>query len=152
MIRASRSKERPVAGSNARAEERIAARMRVRGRGPEIEAQVLDASSRGMLLAAANPPQHGEIVELAVGGQVLVGQVRWARGNQFGVKLGDRIDARAVAAGRGVPVLSRPVTTAAAAESEPVEETGLAYNFVFFAAAAVASVGFLLTALNRSVG
>ncbi len=34
------------------------------------------------------------------------------------------------------------------AEPEPVEETGFAYNFVFFAAAAVASVGFLLTALK----
>jgi hypothetical protein len=144
-----------VAAANARSEERVTGhrRVRLRGSGPEIDAQVLDASSRGMLLSAAEPVRHGEIVEVLQGSQVLVGQVRWTRGNQFGVKLGDRIDVQAFLAGRGGEMAAaRPVPAAAAARAETVEESGFAYNFVYFSAAAIASIGFLAVAVQRLAG
>ena len=143
-----------MTGSNARAEQRVNARMRVRVRagGPDIDAQVLDASSKGMLLSSANPPQRGEIVEVLVGNQEVVGQVKWSEGTRFGIRLGDRIDAKALAAGRAGAIRSTPMHVAAVAEPRKPDETGVAFNFIFFAAAAIASIGFLAIAIQRSIG
>lgn len=144
-----------MTGPNARAEERVNAQMRVRvrGGGPDFDAQVLDASSKGMLLSSANPPRRGEIIEVQVGNQGVAGQVKWAEGTRFGVRLGDRIDARALAAGRAAVIQSAPMQAAAAiAEPEQADETGIAFNFIFFTAAAIASIGFLAVAVQRSIG
>ena len=140
--------------SNARAEERVNAQMRVRVRagGPDIDAQVLDASSKGMLLSSANPPRRGEIVEVQVGNQQVVGQVKWSEGTHFGIRLGDRIDAKALAAGRAAVIRSAPVHVAAVAKQQEGDKTGVTFNFIFFAAAAIASIGFLATAVQRSIG
>jgi hypothetical protein len=44
----------------------------------------LDISTRGLLAITARPPTRGEFVELIVGGQMLVGQVKWAGERRFG--------------------------------------------------------------------
>lgn len=143
-----------MAGTSARAEERVNAQLRVRikGGGPHCDAVIQDASPRGLLLSASPPPQRGEIVEVFIGDQVVVGQVRWARENRFGLKLGDRIDVRALISGFGGPVKVSAIAAAQAPQVEEEEPAGFAYNFVFFVAAAIASLGFLLAAANGGLG
>lgn len=133
----------------ARREQRISLMRRVRiriGRA-ERDATILDASSRGLLMTAAQPPERGEIIEVQIANQVVVGQVTWSRPPQFGVTLRERLDAAGLAAGRaGVvrevqPVVSR-TTRHAPAANESISDKW------FLIGAAVASIGFLAIALR----
>lgn len=133
----------------ARREQRISLMRRVRiriGR-DERDATILDASSRGLLMTAAQPPQRGEIIEVQIGNQVVVGQVSWSRPPQFGVTLRERLDAAGLAAGRaGVvrevqPAVSR-TTRHAPAANESISDKW------FLIGAAVASIGFLAIAFR----
>jgi hypothetical protein len=59
----------------------------------------LDISTRGLLAITARPPTRGEFVELIVGGQMLVGQVKWAGERRFGIVLRERISVAALVSG-----------------------------------------------------
>ena len=114
-------------------------RARLRDCGGDRDAQIQDASSRGLLMSAAQAPSRGEIVEVFVGSTVLVGQVRWNRGNRFGVVLQDRIDVAALQRG-GPAVQSRR----SSAHSDEAEEGWALSDVLFFAACGLACAVFLL--------
>ena len=63
------------------------------------DACILDISTRGLLAVTANPPRMGEIVELRVGRNVLMGQVRWSSARRFGMSLRERVSIAALAEG-----------------------------------------------------
>lgn len=57
----------------------------------ESEVCVLDISTRGLSASTAQPPKRGEFVELTVGKNSLVGQVKWSGERRFGVAFRERI-------------------------------------------------------------
>ena len=67
------------------------ARARLRGSGQEQDACIVNVSSRGLAATADNPPRRGEIVEIKVGDNQLVGEVKWSDMRRFGVALRERI-------------------------------------------------------------
>jgi hypothetical protein len=69
----------------------MVARARLRGTGPEQDACVVNVSSRGLAATAEEPPQRGEIVEIEIGGNRLIGQVKWSDMRRFGIVLRERI-------------------------------------------------------------
>lgn len=132
-----------------RREQRISLMRRVRmriGRW-ERDATILDASSRGLLMTVAEPPARGEIVEVLIGNQVVIGQVTWSRPPQFGVTLRERLDAAGLAAGRaGIVREVQPVVTRAV-RHEPAANEGMSDKW-FLIGSAVASIGFLVIAFR----
>ena len=67
----------------------IAARMRHGNQW--CDANILNISSRGLLLHAATPPSRGTYVEVRRGTHIIVGRVVWANDNRFGVRAQDRL-------------------------------------------------------------
>ena len=78
---------------NRRIEERTKTltRARLRGNWREQEVCIVDVSSRGLAATVDHPPQRGDFVELLVGDNTLVGQVKWSSTRRFGIALQDRI-------------------------------------------------------------
>ena len=64
---------------------------RLRGNWREQDVCIVDVSSRGLAATVEHPPQRGDFVELVVGDNTLVGQVKWSSTRRFGVALQDRI-------------------------------------------------------------
>ncbi len=62
-----------------------------RSESSESEVCVLDISTRGLSASTAQPPKRGEFVELIVGKNSLVGQVKWSGERRFGVAFRERI-------------------------------------------------------------
>ncbi|WP_336980456.1 PilZ domain-containing protein [Altererythrobacter fulvus] len=134
-------------GQTPRVEARtkVMIRARLRGAGPEREACILDLSTRGLAASAENAPQRGEIVELVVGRNNLVGQVKWSGPRRFGMAFRDRISVIGLMSGEGElkhgargPVRSAEQVTAVAAK-----QGGLIRRIefaVFFAAAFVGTL------------
>jgi hypothetical protein len=121
--------------------KRIVLKARLRVRGTDCEAQILDASSRGLSMTAARIPPRGEIVEVMLGRSVMAGQVRWSRANRFGVVLHERIDLAALHRG----VIAPQSGLRSAQSAAPVQ--GFAtHDKLFLAAAALAAVVFLIHA------
>jgi hypothetical protein len=67
----------------------IAARMRHGN--AWCDANILNISSRGLLLHATTPPSRGTYIEVRRGTHVIVGRVIWAKANRFGVYAQDRL-------------------------------------------------------------
>jgi hypothetical protein len=67
----------------------IAARMR--NGDAWSDANILNLSSRGLLLHAAKPPSRGSYVEVRRGGHVIIGRVIWANTDRFGVRPQDAL-------------------------------------------------------------
>lgn len=55
------------------------------------DANILNMSSRGLLLHAAKPPSRGTYIEVRRGAHVIVGRVMWANADRFGVLTQDRL-------------------------------------------------------------
>ena len=55
------------------------------------DANILNLSSRGLLLCAANPPPRGAYVEVRRGAYVIIGRVIWANADRFGVRAQDAL-------------------------------------------------------------
>ena len=55
------------------------------------DANILNLSSRGLLLRASSPPARGAYVEVRRGAHVIVGRVIWATSDRFGVRAQDRL-------------------------------------------------------------
>ncbi|XJJ59579.1 hypothetical protein WBP06_04690 [Novosphingobium sp. BL-8H] len=88
----------------------MAVRLRVRGSAREGDAHVTGASTRALRLSMATPPARGEIVEVMVGRQSLVGWVRWRIGRRCGIGLAEPINVIALLAGDVVPLVLPPAT------------------------------------------
>ncbi|VWX52171.1 PilZ domain-containing protein [Novosphingobium sp. 9U] len=87
---------------------RIAVEARMRIGEFEGEAMLLNASSRGVLAALAQPPVRGTRVTLIVGEMELVGQVRWRGTDCCGIALRDPISVADLLEGHAVPVAFIP--------------------------------------------
>lgn len=79
----------------------LAARLRC-GQG-ERAMTVIDLSTRGLLGMVSDPPRRGEFVEVRIGGNSLIGHVRWRAGGRFGVVLRERISVAALLGGGEAP-------------------------------------------------
>ncbi len=84
-----------------RIEPRVRAMVRARLRDAEGERDVclIDVSTRGILATTARPPQAKEFVEITMGCNSLVGQVKWSGERRFGVELRERVSVAAVVEG-----------------------------------------------------
>lgn len=61
---------------------------------------VSEVSTRGLLGTMAHPPARGEFITIIFPNQEVAGQVRWVKGQSFGVTLRERIDARHLTSGQ----------------------------------------------------
>lgn len=118
-------------------------RAQLRVRGSVSDAQVFDVSSKGLSMGAASAPPRGEIVEIILGRSAMAGQVRWTRGNRFGVVLHQRIDVDALREGRLVAL-----GVAGSSHTAKAEQRFATHDLIFLAACAVAAVAFILHAYN----
>ena len=102
-----------IAGNDKpRVEQRIRAmvRARLRDSAGERDVCIIDVSTRGLLATAAQPPAHGEFVEIQLGRHPLVGHVKWSGEHRFGVALRERVSVAAVVeGGTGNIALARSV-------------------------------------------
>lgn len=84
----------------------VPARLRIGDR--VVDATVTNASSRGVHVLVASPPQRGTAIELEIGGSVLKGQVRWRSSKGCGIVLKERVSLVDLMQGRAVPATSDP--------------------------------------------
>ena len=82
---------------------RIDARMRVGDRWSDVA--ICNVSTRGMLLAADDPPKPGSYIEIRRATVMIVARSVWSDEGQFGVRAQDHIDLEQLVAARrdGVP-------------------------------------------------
>lgn len=95
-------------------------------------------------MGAASAPPRGEIVEIILGRNAMAGQVRWTRGNRFGVVLHQRIDVDALRQGRLVAL-----GAAGKAPSRKPEQRLATHDLILLAACAVAAAAFIFHAYNN---
>lgn len=121
---------------------KVMIRARLRGAGPERDACILDISTRGLAASVDQAPPRGEIVELVVGRNNLVGQVKWSGQRRFGIAFRDRISVIGLISGEGelkhgarAPVRSSDQAVAAAASGGGLIRR-IEFAIVFAAAAA----------------
>lgn len=85
----------------------VRARMKA---GPEWhDTCILNISSRGMLLQAADPPVRGSYLEIRRGALVIVARVMWCKHHCFGVKSQDALPVDAIVRDIEVPVVGEGV-------------------------------------------
>lgn len=113
----------------------------LRLRGQNSGVYIVDASSKGLSLTADHAPPRGEIVEVMVNGLVLVGLVRWNRGNRFGVALQERINPALLSQG-----IVR--TQGSTSQQAQVAEAWSTSDLAFIAAGAAAALAFLFVAVR----
>ena len=118
------------------------------------DTNILNLSSRGLLLHAAKPPSRGMYVEVRRGDHVIVGRVIWTQADRFGVRAQDGLAIDSLITNASAKRQAASDLGEAAAErraqprSEALEwrylrssEKGRALQFLF-----VAGLGFLLAA------
>lgn len=76
-------------------------RARVRCKGAEGDACIVDISTRGLAATTAAPPERGEYVEILLNQHSIPGLVKWSGGRRFGVAFYDRINVVAAISGKG---------------------------------------------------
>jgi len=67
------------------------------------DACILNISTRGMMLQAADPPGRGSYLEIRRGAQVIVARVMWTRSHRFGIKSQDLLPIDAITADAAPP-------------------------------------------------
>lgn len=115
------------------------------------DACILNISSRGMLLQAAEPPVRGSYLEIRRGPFVIVARVMWAKSHRFGVKSQDVLpidaivhDVEAPVVGEGVRVGERRVAgRAQMATAQRSRHQGRMIEYGFAIALALAGAGFV---------
>jgi hypothetical protein len=75
---------------------KVLVRTRIRSGAAWYDASILNISSRGMLLQAADPPVRGSYLELRRGALVIVAKVMWRESRRFGVKTQDELPIQAI--------------------------------------------------------
>ena len=76
-------------------------RARMRCKGLEGDACILNMSTRGLAATAAAPPARGEYVEIMLNQHRIPGLVKWSGDRRFGVAFYDRINVVAAISGKG---------------------------------------------------
>ncbi len=85
----------------------VRARMKA---GPEWhDTCILNISSRGMMMQAADPPVRGSYLEIRRGALVIVAKVMWTRGHRLGVRTQDVLPIDAIVSDVAVPVTGEGV-------------------------------------------
>ena len=78
--------------------------------GPEWhDTCILNISSRGMLMQAAEPPVRGSYLEIRRGALLIVAKVVWTRHHRFGVRTQDVLPIEAIIADVAAPVIGEGV-------------------------------------------
>lgn len=72
----------------------LTARMRVAATWNDV--CILNISTRGLLVQAAEPPARGTYLDLHRGQQAIVGRVVWVEGQRFGVRTQDALSVEAI--------------------------------------------------------
>ena len=111
---------------------------------------ILNVSSRGLMLQAADPPPKGSYLEIRRGALVIVARVMWAKSHRFGVKSQDALPIDAIVRDVEVPVVGEGVRVGdrrQAARPQLSTATrsrhqGRAIEYGFALALAVAAAGF----------
>ena len=111
---------------------------------------ILNISSRGMLMQAADPPVRGSYLEIRRGALVIVAKVVWASNHRFGVKTQDVLpidaivrDVEAPVVGEGVRVGERrQAGRVALSRATRSRHQGRAIEYGFVVTLAVAAAGF----------
>lgn len=67
---------------------------------------ILNVSSRGMLLQAADPPLRGSYLEIRRGAQVILARVVWTKSHRFGVETQDALPIEAMITNCALPAVS----------------------------------------------
>lgn len=88
----------------------ISARMRAGERWSD--ANILNVSSRGLLLHSGSPPSRGTYIEVRRGSYVIVARVVWTDANRFGVRAQDKLSFDSLVAER--PAVMQPANDAGA--------------------------------------
>ncbi len=94
-------------------------------------------------MTASRVPPRGEIVEVLLGRGVMVGQVRWSRGERFGVVLQNRIDVSALRSGEVIALGSGRASPSGTGAGEWSRN-----DILFVAAAVLAGSVFLFQAVR----
>ena len=111
---------------------------------------ILNVSSRGLMLQAADPPPKGSYLEIRRGALVIVARVMWAKSHRFGVKSQDALPIDAIVRDVEVPVVGEGVRVGDRRQAaRPRLSTatrsrhqGRAIEYGFALALAVAAAGF----------
>ncbi len=114
---------------------------------------ILNISSRGMLLQAADPPALGSYLEIRRGALVIVARVMWSKHHRFGVKSQDALPVEAIVrdievpvVGEGIRVGERRVRARAMLPTETrSRHQGRMVEYGFAIAFAIAVAGFAAT-------
>lgn len=85
----------------------------------EVEALIVGAGTRRLRILAPDAPARGEIVDVQIGRQSLVGRVRWQFGRHCTVSLAEPICVVALLEGGEVPIALSPAA-AAIVEQRPL--------------------------------
>ena len=126
----------------------VRARMKT---GPEWhDTCILNISSRGMMMQAADPPMRGSYLEIRRGALVIVARVMWIKHHRFGVKSQDVLPVDAIVRDVEVPVVGEGVRVGerrnAARVQMPIaarsRHQGRVVEYGFAVALAVAVAGF----------
>ena len=112
---------------------------------------ILNVSSRGLMLQAADPPPRGSYLEIRRGALVIVARVMWTKSHRFGVKSQDALPVEAIISDVEVPVTGEGVRVGERRQAGRVQQPaatrsrqqGRAIEYVFAAALAVAAAGFV---------
>ncbi|AUW58057.1 hypothetical protein C1T17_07995 [Sphingobium sp. SCG-1] len=70
----------------------------MRSDGVWSDVRIRNASSRGMMVETADPPERGAYIEIRRGALTVIGRVAWSRGRRFGFRSQDKIDVDALMA------------------------------------------------------
>ena len=111
---------------------------------------ILNVSSRGLLMQAADPPVTGSYLEIRRGALVIVARVMWTKSHRFGVKSQDELPIDAIVRDVVAPVVGEGVRVGERRQaSQPLLSTatrsrhqGRAIEYGFAVALAVAAAGF----------
>lgn len=70
----------------------------MRSDGVWSDVRIRNASSRGMMVETAEPPERGAYIEIRRGALVVIGRVAWSRSGRFGFRSQDKINVDALMA------------------------------------------------------
>ncbi len=119
--------------------------------GPEWhDTCILNISSRGMMMQAADPPVRGTYLEIRRGALVIVANVMWSKSHRFGVKTQDPLPIDAIVRDIEVPVVGEGVRVGERRQAGRVSlptatrsrHQGRAIEYGFAVALAMAAAGF----------
>jgi hypothetical protein len=85
--------------------QKVLIRARIKAGAAWHDGCILNVSSRGLLLQAADPPARGSYLEIRRGALVIVARVMWTNHHRFGVKSQDALPIDAIVGDGEAPVV-----------------------------------------------